>query len=88
MQGDEPLINPQDIIKFIKASRDTNSIFNGFCAIENEDDFLSPNVPKVVVGVDNTLLYISRAPIPANKSRSFTTADRQVCIYSFPGNRY
>ncbi len=85
VQGDEPLINPQDIIKFIKAStRDTNSIFNGFCAIENEDDFLSPNVPKVVVGVDNTLLYISRAPIPANKSRSFTTADRQVCIYSFP----
>ena len=42
------------------------------------------NVPKVVCSENNDLLYISRAPIPSNKSGDFIKAKRQVCIYSFP----
>ena len=85
VQGDEPLINPDDIRKIIsKSLADPEIIFNGMCDITAKEDFISYNVPKVVCSGNNDLLYMSRAPIPSNKSGDFIKAKRQVCIYSFP----
>ena len=85
VQGDEPLINPDDIRKIIRKSlADPDIIFNGMCDITDKEDFISYNVPKVVCSGNNDLLYMSRAPIPSNKSGDFVKAKRQVCIYSFP----
>ena len=85
VQGDEPLINPEDIQKILsKSSVEPETIFNGMCDITNRNDYISYNVPKVVCSENNDLLYISRAPIPSNKSGDFIKAKRQVCIYSFP----
>ena len=85
VQGDEPLINPDDIRKIIcKSLVDPEIIFNGMCDITDKEDFISYNVPKVVCSGNNDLLYMSRAPIPSNKSGDFIKAKRQVCIYSFP----
>ena len=85
VQGDEPMINPEDIKKVIEFSRKNNSnVVNAMCAIEEERDFISPNIPKVVTREDGRLLYMSRAPIPARKHYEFKSAMKQVCIYAFP----
>jgi 3-deoxy-manno-octulosonate cytidylyltransferase (CMP-KDO synthetase) len=84
VQGDEPLMNPQDILDTIKAAEKyTGEIINGYAPI-SEKDYWSLTVPKVVIRPDGRLLYMSRSPIPGNKNGSFQKAWRQVCVYAFP----
>jgi 3-deoxy-manno-octulosonate cytidylyltransferase (CMP-KDO synthetase) len=85
VQGDEPLVLPEDIKAVINASQKEPKItFNAMCSIKEEEDFRSPNVPKVVTQKDGRLLYMSRAPIPTSKQFGFNSAMKQVCIYAFP----
>jgi 3-deoxy-manno-octulosonate cytidylyltransferase (CMP-KDO synthetase) len=85
VQGDEPLIDPNDIKQVIETSnRYPDNIVNAMCAIASEHDFYSSTVPKVVTRPDGRLLYMSRAAIPTNKKLEFTSAKKQVCIYAFP----
>lgn len=85
VQGDEPLLAPQDILDVIlEANKRPNEVINAMCPIYNEEDFRSPSVPKVVVRPDGRLLYMSRAAIPTSKGFEFSKASKQVCIYSFP----
>jgi 3-deoxy-manno-octulosonate cytidylyltransferase (CMP-KDO synthetase) len=84
VQGDEPLINPADIEAVLdSAIRSPGSVVNGMCKITNEDEFRSPMVPKVLATPDGKLLYMSRAPVPSNKSNEFYGAMRQVCVMAF-----
>ncbi|RXK87345.1 3-deoxy-manno-octulosonate cytidylyltransferase [Filimonas effusa] len=87
VQGDEPLFNPQDITTFIKLlDKYKGEILNGYCTITDEKQYYSVSVPKVVFAPDGKLMYMSRSPIPGNKSSRFVKAWRQVCIYAFPQN--
>ena len=84
VQGDEPLIRPDDITKIIEAHQDSSiNVHCGMCPILSEEDFRSPSVPKVVTRDDGRLLYMSRAAIPTDKNLSFRGAMKQVCIYAF-----
>lgn len=84
VQGDEPLIVPEDIRLVLDALiKAPELVHNAQCPIETEEEFHSLNVPKVVSAPSGALLYMSRAPIPANKGGRFGTAFRQVCIYGF-----
>lgn len=85
VQGDEPLVSPDDIRAVIDASQKEPGItFNAMCQINEEADFRNPNIPKVVTQKDGRLLYMSRAPIPTNKKLEFEKAMKQVCIYAYP----
>ena len=85
VQGDEPLMNPEDLRLLIdSAEQNPSSIINGYCEIGKEDDFFSSSTPKVVFDNNKNLLYMSRAGIPSNKGHQFTFGYRQVCMYSFP----
>ncbi len=85
VQGDEPVIDPGDIVRMLEASRAApERILNGVCAISDEADYRSATVPKVVARPDGRLLYMSRAPLPGSKDGAFRQARRQVCIYAFP----
>ncbi len=66
VQGDEPLIEPAMIDEAIQPLLDDDSIMMGTlkCRIRNLHDFLSPNVVKVVTGLDGFALYFSRSPLP------------------------
>lgn len=87
VQGDEPVFNPEDVRALVDVlPQFDGSILNGYCAIDNENDFKSVSVPKVVFRPDGRLLYMSRAAIPGNKKNSFDFGYRQVCIYAFPKN--
>jgi len=84
VQGDEPLLNPNDLLTLIAQSDlYPDRVLNGFCPL-SEQTFTSPSMPKVVVRPDGRLLYASRAPIPTTKTLSFSGAHRQVCLYAFP----
>ena len=85
VQGDEPICNPSDIKKIIRTARKyPNKVINGFTEIKDKKMFNSPHVPKVIFKKNGNLIYMSRAPIPSNKKKSFIRGWRQVCIYSFP----
>ena len=85
VQGDEPLVSPDDILKVINTYRENPTyVCCGMCPISFEDDFRSSSVPKVVTKDNGDLLYMSRAAIPTNKQLGFEKAMKQVCIYAFP----
>lgn len=84
VQGDEPLINPEDILKIIDVyKKNPNKIVNAMAAIESEEEYLSLTVPKVVASKSNNLLYMSRSAIPGNKVGKFVFGFKQICIYAF-----
>lgn len=85
VQGDEPVFNPDDLLKIIAESiKYPDCVINGYCEIEDENLYRSSNIPKVVVSPGGFLIYMSRAGIPANKKKQFLRAWRQVCLYVFP----
>lgn len=85
VQGDEPLINPDDILKCIRSIEQfKGEIINGYSPVDSKEDYESFSIPKVVFREDKRLLYMSRAPIPGNKTLQFISAFRQICIYAFP----
>ena len=85
VQGDEPLINPDDILKIVSSIRKfPDDVLNGYAIIDKPEDYDSNTVPKVVFRPDKRLLYMSRASIPGNKGNSFEKSWKQVCIYAFP----
>lgn len=85
VQGDEPLVNYEDILRIVDAAcANPGCVINAMSKINNESDFRSPSVPKVITKEDGKLLYMSRAAIPTNKNFEFISAMKQVCIYAFP----
>jgi len=84
VQGDEPLVEPADVRAVVESFLERpGAVACGMCPIDSVEDYESRTVPKVVARPDGLLLYMSRAPIPATKERSFPTSRRQVCIYAF-----
>lgn len=84
VQGDEPLINPDDINTVIEEyTRGDGCVVNAMCEIKTEKEFLSLTVPKVVASPNNKLMYMSRAGIPLSKDGEFKFGFKQVCIYAF-----
>ncbi len=66
VQGDEPLIDPKTIQQVAqKLSGDTAAVMSTACfPIARGEDFINPNVVKVVLNAQFQALYFSRAPIP------------------------
>jgi len=84
VQGDEPVINPDDIMAVYEAAlAHPGEIINGMCGVADEGAFRNPSIPKVVARPDGRLLYMSRAGVPTSKNLDFETAYRQICIYSY-----
>jgi 3-deoxy-manno-octulosonate cytidylyltransferase (CMP-KDO synthetase) len=86
IQGDEPLLDPNDIIRVVKEKcRRVNGIVNGMCYLSDDEDPWNRNIPKVAVSENNQLLYMSRLPIPGYKAAEKRPEKylKQVCIYAF-----
>jgi 3-deoxy-manno-octulosonate cytidylyltransferase (CMP-KDO synthetase) len=86
IQGDEPLLNPDDITLIANEKKKRmNCVINGMHAISYQEDPGNVNIPKVITTEDNQLVYMSRLPVPGFKSESCRpgTYMKQVCIYAF-----
>lgn len=86
VQGDEPLVDPADILKVRDVKHDNmGDVINGFSWVSDEEDPHSVNIPKVITTENNTLVYMSRVALPGFKDQKCAPAryKKQVCIYAF-----
>ena len=85
VQGDEPMVRPEDIQSVVRAFLSANGqrVINAMAPITDSEEWLSLAVPKLVFDQEDRLLYMSRAPIPGNKASTLIAAWKQVCIYAF-----
>tara|TARA_Y100000996_G_scaffold396496_1_gene362641 strand:+ start:9163 stop:9921 length:759 start_codon:yes stop_codon:yes gene_type:complete len=86
VQGDEPILDPEDIKKVIQAKLEKpNYIICGYTYLNNNEDAKDINIPKVVVNENCELIYISRAEIPSSKNPTKKSSEikKQVSIYAF-----
>ena len=75
IQGDEPLIPPENIDLVIKPLLDSGelAVTTLMTAITSSSELLDPDICKVVVDDSGFALYFTRAPIPYN--RDFESVD-------------
>ncbi|MBO9484364.1 3-deoxy-manno-octulosonate cytidylyltransferase [Salinisphaera sp. G21_0] len=83
VQGDEPMINPDDIVRVRERYlQKPDFVINAYTRIQSEDVF-STTIPKVVVSKTGNLLYMSRSALPMSKNGNVCLSYKQVCIYAF-----
>ena len=84
VQGDEPLIDPNNILEIIKYKlNNKNEIITGITKIYDRADFFNHNIVKMVSNENNHLLYASRSPIPITKDNEFTKSYKHLPLYAF-----
>ena len=86
VQGDEPLVDSNDILNVIEAKKaHPNDVINGYSVISEYEDPQNVNIPKVIFTEDKRLIYISRQILPGFKERKNAPRKyfKQVCIYAF-----
>ncbi|PJX13557.1 3-deoxy-manno-octulosonate cytidylyltransferase [Halomonas sp. 141] len=86
VQGDEPLVDPADILKIRDAKiENMQDVVNGFSWVSSNEDPQSVNIPKVISTEDNRLVYMSRVALPGYKDEKCAPVryKKQVCIYAF-----
>ena len=87
VQGDEPLIKPQDVKKVLnKKLKYPNHVVCGYTEILKKENPFSNNIPKVVLNEKDELIYISRSLVPGTKDKNLSNKIKylkQVCIYAF-----
>jgi len=86
VQGDEPLVSPQDILNAIEQKEaHPDLVINGYCALSANEDPHSVNIPKVIFTEQQQLIYMSRQAIPGIKDPKDAPSEyyKQVCIYAF-----
>jgi 3-deoxy-manno-octulosonate cytidylyltransferase (CMP-KDO synthetase) len=88
IQGDEPMVKPDDILRIYEAKRlFPDYIINGYCPLNKDEDPNSINIPKVIMNEKEEMIYMSRLPLPGIKGRSDKPEYfKQVCIYAFNYN--
>ena len=85
IQGDEPMIEPENILAAIQPLLDQHNLLvtNLMTRIENPIELVNITVPKVVVNKDSIGIYLSRSPIPYPKGDLNAIYYKQVCVYGF-----
>ena len=87
VQGDEPLIEPEDIKKVIDEKlKYPDHVICGYNEVLRTENPLNKNIPKVVLNENNELIYISRSLVPGSKNENLPNKNsyfKQVCIYAF-----
>ena len=85
LQGDEPIMPPENIRLILKnALKYPKSVINGYAQIYSTEEFESIHIPKCVISESQNLLYMSRFPIPGSKINKVKKSYKQICVYSFP----
>jgi 3-deoxy-manno-octulosonate cytidylyltransferase (CMP-KDO synthetase) len=87
VQGDEPLI-PSELIVMVasyKIQNPTFSITTSVVSLTEYEDFINPNVVKVVLGDNGRALFFTRAAAPLNRDdcNDLSYAYRHVGIYAY-----
>lgn len=86
IQGDEPMLDPA-VIQLVAETKSKfpNEIANAMCRLLPDEDPHDRTIPKVLANKNGKLIYMSRLPIPGNKSGDIEGIPfyKQVCVYAF-----
>lgn len=86
LQGDEPLVDPNDIKKVIEYKKNNlKSVVNCYSNLPSTEKDIN-SIPKVAIDSEQNLLYMSRSTLPGAKAgieKENTKYYKQVCIYAF-----
>ncbi len=86
VQGDEPLIRPEQIQQVARRFRDEKTeIATLIHPISNPQELFDPNVVKVVINNQKEALYFSRHPIPFFRNRPQETWPKETTYYKHIG---
>jgi len=86
VQGDEPVVDPNDITQIIEEKiKYPNCVIKGFSKITAEEDPDNLNMVKVVFTEAKKMIYMSRSRLPGTKNTQYTDTvyHKAVCIYAF-----
>jgi len=87
IQGDEPLMSPQNIEAAIKPFLENKKgmgVTNLMAKVTRLSDLLDTTVPKVVVNNNKEAIFLSRLPVPYPKdTRTDVIYYKQICVYGF-----
>lgn len=87
LQGDEPLVKPEDVKKIIAAKLENiNTIISTMSHLPSHEKVEDRKVVKVVTSLQGMLLYASRNPIPATKNGNGSFAYKHGGLYAFTRN--
>lgn len=82
IQGDEPLIEPEEIEKLILYKLGSEDCYVGLKSdIVSESEVINPNIVKVVCDLDGFALYFSRTAIPYTKD--VASVKRCMGLYAY-----
>ena len=87
VQGDEPIVNPEDIRTILSYNKKHPSRIVFGKTSCSEDDFYDYSKAKVVCSKSGQLLYSSRAGIPLTNKGKYQSAERAIWIYAFNKKR-
>ena len=88
VQGDEPLVNPADILNIGDAKAGSmDVVVNGYSWVSDQENPDNVNIPKVITNERDELVYMSRVALPGYKDPKNAPEryKKQVCIYAFTG---
>lgn len=90
VQGDEPLVNPNQLDVLLKAFKDDDSVKIATLGVPNvtKYDINNPNRIKIVTDVNSNALYFSRSAIPNDfhfkgNSQEFYPFLKHIGLYAF-----
>ena len=82
VQGDEPLMRPEHILKCVQGLLEDDTIHLSCLCVES-DQFNNADEVKLVLNEKNEMMYFSRADIPSKLRVEHKTLLKQYCIYAF-----
>lgn len=85
IQGDEPLIEPETIVKAIEPFYKNNKlqVSNLMTEINDPVDVINYTIPKVITNKNNIGIYLTRSASPYPKGSINFKYYKQVCVYGF-----
>lgn len=84
LQGDEPLVRPEDIAALAEGMLADPSVQVGtLCHHIDASEARNPNAVKVVLAGDGSALYFSRSPIPYPRDEEEATYLKHVGVYAY-----
>ena len=85
VQGDEPMLKPDMITKVIKPLiKDKKECSVLAMDIDNEEQYLNPNIVKIIHDLNGRVLYTSRSPVPYTKKFSKKIGAKRIYgIFAF-----
>ena len=84
LQGDEPLVRPEDVQLLVAGMLADSSVSVGtLCHSIEATEALNPNTVKVVLADNGDALYFSRSPIPYARDEQEATYLKHVGVYAY-----